>query len=103
MEEAYMDDAESTIEQDIRSVFFARSDYTETFKNITELAKDFELPIEQIMQIVQVKEKFNSDYLESLETQQLESIYYVLVRNLGNQNKTELISNIENIIFKRTL
>lgn len=101
MEEAYMEDAEFTIEQDINSIFIVQSAYMELNENLEEVSRVFNLSTEIIKQIVKVEDVSNTDYLESLETEKLDSIYAVLARNLGNQAKTDLISNIEKIVANR--
>lgn len=101
MEEAYMDDAEFTLEQDINSIFTIQSAYMEQNENLEDVSKKFNLPTEVIKQIVKVEEINSNDYLESLETEKLDSIYSVLVRNLGNNTKTDLINSIEKIVANR--
>lgn len=101
MEEAYMDDAEFTLEQDINSIFTVQSAYMERNENLEDVSIKFNLPTEVIKQIVNVKDINSDDYLESLETEKLDSIYCVLVRNLGNNPKTDLINSIEKIVANR--
>jgi hypothetical protein len=101
MEEAYMDDAEFTIEQDINSIFTVQSAYMELNENIEDVSKKFNLPTGVIKRIVKVEDINSVDYLESLETEKLDSIYTVLVRNLGNNPKTDLINSIEKIVANR--
>ena len=101
MEEAYMDDAEFTIEQDINSIFTVQSAYMEQNDNIKDVSKKFNLPTEVIKQIVKVEEINSNEYFERLETEKLDSIYSVLVRNLGNNPKTDLINSIEKIVANR--
>jgi hypothetical protein len=101
MEEAYMDDAEFTIEQDINSIFTVQSAYMDLTENLHDVSKKFDLPVEIVKQIVNVEDFSTKDYLKSLETKQLDAIYTVLVRNLGNNPKTEIISTIEEIVSKR--
>lgn len=101
MEEAYMDDAEFTLEQDINSIFTVQSAYMEQNENLEDVSIKFNLPTEVIKQIVNVKDINSDDYLESLETEKLDSIYSVLVRNLGNNPKTDLINSIEKIVANR--
>lgn len=101
MEEAYMDDAEFSLEQDINSIFTVQSAYMEQNENLEDVSKKFNLPTEVIKQIVKVEEINSNDYLESLETEKLDSIYSVLVRNLGNNPKTDLINSIEKIVANR--
>lgn len=103
MEEAYMEDAEFTTEQDINSIFIVQSSYMELNENLEDVSIKFNLPVELIKQIVKEDENTESGYLESLETEELDGIYSVLVRNLGNQPKTELIKRIEEIVSKRIL
>ena len=91
MEEAYMEDAEFTTEQDINSIFIVQSSYMELNENLEDVSIKFNLPVELIKQIVKEDENTESGYLESL------------VRNLGNQPKTELIKRIEEIVSKRIL
>lgn len=101
MEEAYMDDAEFTLEQDINSIFTVQSAYMELNENLEDVSKKFNLPTQVIKQIVKVEDINGVDYLESLETEKLDSIYSVLVRNLGNNPKTDLINSIEKIVANR--
>jgi hypothetical protein len=106
MEDAYMEDAEFTTEQCICSLFITQSTYIERDELIKRLSNDFNLPIEVINQIIEeeIKEDIKfSYYLESLSTKELDSIYSVLVRNIGNQPKTNLIIEIEKIVSKRIL
>lgn len=101
MEESYMDDAEFTLEQDINSIFTVQSAYMELNENLEDVSKKFNLPTQVIKQIVKVEDINGVDYLESLETEKLDSIYSVLVRNLGNNPKTDLINSIEKIVANR--
>ena len=101
MEEAYMDDVEFTLEQDINSIFTVQSAYMELNENLEDVSKKFNLPTQVIKQIVKVEDINGVDYLESLETEKLDSIYSVLVRNLGNNPKTDLINSIEKIVANR--
>jgi hypothetical protein len=70
-------------------------------ENIEDISKKFNLPTEVIKQIVKVEDINSEDYLENLETEKLDSIYSVLVRNLGNNPKTDLINSIEKIVANR--
>jgi hypothetical protein len=54
MEEAYMEDAEFTIEQDINSIFIVQSAYMELNENLEEVSRVFNLPTEIIKQIVKL-------------------------------------------------
>ncbi len=96
-----MDDAEFTLEQDINSIFTVQSAYMELNENLEDVSKKFNLPTQVIKQIVKVEDINGVDYLESLETEKLDSIYSVLVRNLGNNPKTDLINSIEKIVANR--
>lgn len=101
MKEAYMDDAKFTLEQDINSIYTVQSAYMEQNENLEDISKKFNLPIEVIKQIVKMGGINSDDYLESLDTEKLDSIYSVLVRNLGNNPKTDLINSIEKIVANR--
>ncbi len=101
MEEGYIEDAEFTTEQCVFSIFTVQSEYMELNENLEKVSKAFNLPIEVIKRIVEIEDNQNNKYLETLDTKELDAIYLILVRNLGNNPKTDLISDIEKIIINR--
>ena len=102
MEEGYMEDAESTLEEDLIRLYIVYSGYMETDKILIELSKSFDIPKEIIKVIINLKDEDNGNsYLESLSINELDNVYKVLIRELGNKEKSLLIKKIEQIVANR--
>ncbi len=102
MEEGYMEDAESTLEEDLIRLYIVYSGYMETDKILIELSKSFDIPKEIIKVIINLKDEDNGNsYLESLSINELDNVYKVLIRELGNKEKSLLIKKIEQIVVNR--
>jgi hypothetical protein len=103
----YMEDAESTVEEDIKRLFIVKSAYMSSKEIIKELAESFNRNEEEIALIVKSNEpknetKFtNLDYLRTLTTKELDGFYAVLARQGKKGKNAEYMENIEKITIER--
>lgn len=108
----YMDDAINDIETSVFTYYLYMSNESDSLqKRANDISKYFpNLTTEEIEKIItqSTNENLtktdlpNFDYLNSLSTKELDGLYSVLVRNLGNNKKIQMINDIEKIIMNRT-
>jgi hypothetical protein len=108
----YMDDAIDDIESGVFTFYLYMSNESDSLqKRVADISKYFptlttqeieKIIIESTNENVENKELSDIEYLNSLSTRELDGIYSVLVRNLGNNEKTKIINDIEKIVINRT-
>ena len=107
----YMDDAIDDIESGVFTYYLYMSNESDSLqKRVADISEYFPtLTTQEIEKIIiestneneENKELSDFEYLNSLSTNELDSLYSVLVRNLGNNSKTDIIQKIERIVIDR--
>lgn len=96
MEEAYMDDINESIENDIfTSWLYSYDDEDFDEYKIFDLAKKFKVSTKKVIAIV--KDELNNSYLKSLSVKELNGLYGTLKihqESAGNRLQMEIIKSI---------